>query len=391
MRRAPALLLLATALGCGKRGDPLPPLARTPQPVRELTVSQRGGDLEIRYVTPRTTTGGIRLDVHEVEVLSARGDVDFAKSALVESRKVAPGETVSVTQPLPPAGTRLRFAARAVAGGDRSALTPVVTVFVQPPPPPPTDLEARLTPEAVVLKWTGTVPSPPPTPVPVASPLPGPPAPGASPAAPPAAAPSPVPTPSPAASPGSAARVAAKGPATPAAGAPAPPPLAKPATPGFRIFRRDPTTSYDAPMNTAPVTTNVFEDRTAGSGPRFCYVVRAAASVEPVVESVPSNEACVDIVDVAPPAPPAGVTTVVGADAVDVSWSPSAEADLAGYRVYRAPEGGAPARLAEIPPGQTTWRDTTPGRGSLFLYTVTAFDRTGNESAPSRPAEGHLP
>jgi hypothetical protein len=183
--------------------------------------------------------------------------------------------------------------------------------------------------------------------------------------------------------------VAAKGPATPAP--PAPPAAAKPATPGFRIFRRDSTTSYDAPMNAVPVTTNVFEDRTAGSGPRWCYVVRAAASVDPVIESVPSNEVCVDIVDVAPPAPPAGVTTVVGPDAVDVSWSPSAETDLAGYRVYRAPEGGAPARVAEVPPNQNTWRDTTPGRGALFLYTVTAFDRTGNESAPSRPAEGHLP
>jgi hypothetical protein len=144
-------------------------------------------------------------------------------------------------------------------------------------------------------------------------------------------------------------------------------------------------------MNPVPVTSNAFEDRTAGAGPRYCYVVRAAASVEPVVESVPSNEVCVDIKDVAPPAPPAGVATLAGADAVDLSWSPSAEPDLAGYRVYRGPEGGAPARIAELPAGQTTWRDPAPGRGGLFLYTVTAYDQSGNESAPSRPAEGHLP
>ena len=360
MRRIPALLLLAAALGCGKRGDPLPPLARTPQPVRELTVAQRGADLEVRYVTPRTTTGGIRLELHSVEVLTARGDGDFGKTALVEVRKVAPGETVSVTQPLPPPGTRLRVAARAVSGGDRSALTPVVTLLVQPAPAPPSDLKARLTPEAVVLTWAGTVPSPP---------------------APPPA-PSPVASPSPS--------LPAK-PAMPAAASMPAPPAAKPATPGFRIFRRDPVASYDAPMNPVPVTANAFEDRTAGAGPRFCYVVRAASSVDPVVESVPSNEVCVDIKDVAPPAAPAGVATLAGADAVDVSWSPSAEPDLAGYRVYRGPEGGATARLAELPPGQTTWRDATPGKGGLFLYTVTAFDQSGNESAPSKPAEGHLP
>ena len=378
MRRLAAVFLLAALPGCGKRGDPLPPLDRTPQPVRELAVAQRGGDLEIRYVTPRTTAGGVRLDLHEVEVLTARGDAEFAK-ALIESRKVAPGETVVVTQPLPPPGTRLRIAARAVSGRNRSALTPLVTLLVQPAPAPPTDLKARLTPDAVVLTWAGTVPSPPPPP-PVPSPSP-------------AASPSASPAPSPAATPPLPAAPKAALPAKPAppAAASMPAPPAKPATPGFRIFRRDPVASYDAPMNPVPVTTNAFEDRTAGAGPRYCYVVRAAASVEPVVESPPSDEVCVDIVDVAPPAAPAGVATLAGAETVDLSWSPSAEPDLAGYRVYRAPEGGTPARLAELPAGQTTWRDPAPGRGGLFLYTVTAFDRSGNESAPSRPAEGHLP
>jgi hypothetical protein len=144
-------------------------------------------------------------------------------------------------------------------------------------------------------------------------------------------------------------------------------------------------------MNPVPITTNVFEDRTASAGPRWCYAVRTAASVEPVVESVPSNEVCVDIKDVAPPAAPAGVATLAGADAVDLSWSPSPEPDLAGYRIYLAPEGGAPVRLAEVPATQITWRDPSPKRGGLYLYTVTAFDQSGNESAPSKPAEGHLP
>ena len=367
MKRITAGLLLGAILACGKRGDPLPPLGRTPQPVRELTVAQRGADLEIRYVTPRTTTGGLRLDVHEVEILTARGDVDFAKSALVEARKVAPGETVSISQPLPPAGTRLRVAARAVAGGDRSALTPVATLLVQPAPIPPTDLKAQLTPAAVVLRWKGAVPIPPP-------------------------APSPSPAASPEASSSSALPGASPSPSSVPSARPAPAAAAaRPPTPGFRIFRRDPVASFDAPMNPVPVTTNVFEDRTAAPGTRWCYVVRAAVSVDPVVESAPSSEACVEIKDVAAPAAPAGVTTVVGAEAVEVSWSPSAETDLAGYRVYRAPEGGRAARLTALPPGTTTWRDPNPARGGLHLYTVTAFDQSGNESAPSRPAEGHVP
>ena len=43
MRRVAALLLLAAASGCGKRGDPLPPLARTPQPIKDLAIAQRLG------------------------------------------------------------------------------------------------------------------------------------------------------------------------------------------------------------------------------------------------------------------------------------------------------------------------------------------------------------
>ena len=385
MRWVAAPLVLAAALGCGKRGDPLPPLSRTPQPVKDLTLAQRGPEIEIRYTAPRTTTGGIRLDLHEVEILTARAEGDFAKTALVEARKVAPGETVSVTQPLPPPGTRLRVAGRAVSGGDRSALSSVVTLLVQPPPAAPSDLKAQLTPEGVILTWTGTVPSPPPTPSP---------SPAASPAASPAPSPSPATpaTPAPSGSPAPPVKapvpaVVPARPGIPAAAAPAP----KPPTPGFRIFRRDPVASYEAPMNPVPITTTAFADRTAGSGPRWCYMVRAAASVEPVVESAPSNEICVDIKDVAPPAAPVGVATLASASAVEVSWSPSAEPDLAGYRLYRAPEGGTPSRLAELPPGQTTWRDASPGRGGLFVYTVTAFDQLGNESPPSKPAEGHLP
>jgi fibronectin type 3 domain-containing protein len=84
------------------------------------------------------------------------------------------------------------------------------------------------------------------------------------------------------------------------------------------------------------------------------------------------------------------VATLAGSETVELTWSPSAEPDLAGYRIYRGPEGGAPVRVAEIPAGQTTWTDARPGRGGLHLYTVTAYDRVGNESLPSKPAEGHL-
>ena len=363
MRWVAAPLVLAAALGCGKRGDPLPPLARTPQPVKDFSIGQRGPELEIRYTAPRTTTGGARLDLHTVEILTARGEGDFAKTALVEVRKVAPGETVAVSQPLPPPGTRLRVAARAVSGGDRSTLTAVATLLVQPPPSAPTDLKARSRRRR--WSWPGRDgPSPPP-----------------------------APSPSPAPSPGSrfVSRVAGQaGDPVAALDAAAPAPSRcrnrRPRLP--RVPARS-LASYEAPMNPVPITVNAFEDRTAVAGPR------CATRCGPPLPWTRGGERALQrslrgLKDVAPP--PLRPGCHAGRRRCGGGFVEPVRGAGPGRlpRVPR-PRGGAPARLAEIPAGQTTWRDEKPGRGGLHLYTVTAFDQSGNESAPSKPAEGHLP
>ncbi len=140
-----------------------------------------------------------------------------------------------------------------------------------------------------------------------------------------------------------------------------------------------------------PVASPLFRDTTIAAGERWCYVVRTVASTEPVVESASSGEACVENKDVFPPAPPTGVAALVHDDAVEVSWSPSLEADLASYRVYRASAGGAPVRLAEVAAPETSYRDASAPRGTAVSYTVTAVDRDGNESRPSAVVEAQRP
>jgi fibronectin type 3 domain-containing protein len=132
-------------------------------------------------------------------------------------------------------------------------------------------------------------------------------------------------------------------------------------------------------------------DTSIAPGDRWCYVVRTVASTEPVVESASSGEACVENRDVFPPAAPTGVAVLVREEAVEVSWSPSLEGDLAGYRVYRSADGAPPVRVAELPAGDTVHRDTDAPRGPALVYTVTALDRDGNESAPSAPVETRRP
>ena len=377
------LALAAVALSaCGKRGDPLPPLPVTPQAVGGLKLAQRGDMLEISYTTPRATTGGARLGLLDIEILRADAAGDFQKTAKRSKRRAAPGESLTETSPLPPPGTTVRVAARAIDRGRVSALSPVATLFVQPVPPAPHDLVGELKAESVALAWMGTIPSPPPP-----SPSPSP-SPGASPHPSPSPSPSAAPTPSPGV--GSSPSPSPSGLASPRPSpSPSPSPTPKPPARGFLLYRRpDPGGSYAGPIRSEPFTTNAFEDKTVALGQRWCYVVGTVASTEPVAESTRSNEVCVSVVDIVAPAAPGGVAALGAPDGIEVSWSPSTEPDLAAYRLYRQAGGGPREKVGEVAPPETSLRDSTAAPGTRYVYTVTAVDRAGNESKPSAPAPG---
>jgi hypothetical protein len=310
--RVLALIGCAAATGaCGKRGDPLPPFPRTPQGVTGFTVAQRGDRLEARGVAPRTTTAGAPLSVFEVELVRAEKEGDLNKVGQIQRVRVAPGEPFHETWPLPPAGTNVRVAARALSRGQRSTFTPPVSLTIKAPPAPPSAVKADLEAGGVVLAWTG-------------------------------------------------------GPAL--------------------VYRKKSGGAYDAPLEAKPSAGASYRDASVAPGESWCYVVRAVASTEPLVESLPSSEACVSVRDVFAPAAPTGVAALAAGGVVDVSWSPSTEADLAAYRVYRS-EGGEPQKLAELPAAETRFRDDTAVVGPTYSYTVTAVDKDGNESAPSAPAK----
>ena len=133
-------------------------------------------------------------------------------------------------------------------------------------------------------------------------------------------------------------------------------------------------------------------DSLARPGDTWCYVVRTVISIQPLVESVDSNEACVETRDFIPPDAPVGLTVLAGKSGeLVITWSPSHEDDLALYRLYRSGEGQPPTRIAEILKPVTTYTDTTGKRGVSYRYTLTAVDASGNESKASIPADGKLP
>jgi len=134
-----------------------------------------------------------------------------------------------------------------------------------------------------------------------------------------------------------------------------------------------------------------FRDSTARPGDTLVYAV---SGLDPFGRSSRrSAEARVVVRDVQPPRPPLQVTTAVHGDTVTISWVPSADSEVAAYRVWRGashdgpfePVGGMTAQA------DTAVRDFGRPEGSVTWYYVTATDRSGNESPPSFYAMAVVP
>lgn len=82
-----------------------------------------------------------------------------------------------------------------------------------------------------------------------------------------------------------------------------------------------------------------------------------------------------------PPAIPDGLTADPGDGVVQLSWSASPSADVAGYSVYRSESGAAP--WTPLTAGLVTEADYTDSaveNGVTYSYAVSATDTSGNES-----------
>lgn len=162
-------------------------------------------------------------------------------------------------------------------------------------------------------------------------------------------------------------------------------------SPSFFVYRRSKAGDYVVPLQDAPTTEATTLDEKALPGDSSCYTVRTVASTVPLVESAAADEACLTVEDVAAPAPPLGVAAQPKESGLEVSWSPSPEADLAVYRVYRWSQGVPAARIAEVPAGETTYLDAEAPTGVVVRYSVTAVDKSGNESGRSPAASASRP
>ena len=142
-----------------------------------------------------------------------------------------------------------------------------------------------------------------------------------------------------------------------------------------------------------------FRDQQTRFDKTYIYSVRSVTQYDALqVESSDSNLLTVSPRDTFPPATPQGLVAVpipaqgAAPAYLDLSWSISAENDIAGYNIYRSEQEGV-AGKKQNPELLLTpaFRDMNAVPGHRYFYTVTAVDRVGNESPASAAASGEVP
>jgi hypothetical protein len=361
------LFAISVATGCGVPGDPVPPSPPIPVAVSDLTAVQRGDGVLLTFTLPSKSTRDERLtETPTMEVLrgTLRPDglpdprtvrvVDTVPGSLLSSHvqdgKVqflehyAPEETHAHPGELVVFSVRTSISERKPSADSNS-----VVLSLYPVAQPIERLEAKVTENAVELKWMA--------------------------------------------------------PTQMSGGEPISVPLS------YFVYRGeiDAASTAEKDLHAATwkspllqiATTKATEYQDTGFdfGKTYVYVLRSAITVNgKLLESGDSRPATVTPKDIFPPAAPEDVVAAVlpgpgtGESVVDLSWSINVETDLAGYRVYRSERENERGQLVtpDLLPSPA-YRDSNVAPVHRYWYTVTAVDRAGNESASSAAVFVEIP
>jgi hypothetical protein len=400
------LLAAACATGCGKSGPPLPPLVRVPSPPAEFSAVRHGDAVDVNFIVPSANTDGSRpANLRRVDVYAYTGPSNLTDDEVARlATKVGsvdvkaprdPNATVDPDEPLsdvaPPEGSGLDQGASASLS---EALTSGAIKPVERPSP--RESRDRVAP---VRPLTGA-PLDPPTRfyagvgittrgrrgpfsrragIPLVEPPP------------------PVGTPNVTYDETKITLTWAAGaktsPEDPASASFLPSRPYGPPTPTFaynvyEVKASEPgerAPAVSTRLNKEPIEEARFEDTRIEWDVERCYTVRVVRTVSALtVESEASPTVCRALKDTFPPRPPIGVQHIASAGAVNLTWDPNTEKDLAGYLVLRGSDiAGRLEPLTPSPIPNTAYTDSVPS-GAHFVYAIQAVDRAGNVSRESQ-------
>lgn len=376
MKTTTAILLVLFLVGCGKKGNPSPPVPIIPRATTDLSVAQQGPTVVLRFSYPSMTSAGERLP--SLDGISILRYTEPLPPTLVgrNPEEVTPGEVrageppeaaLFRNVPLPPPRPFLALSSE-IGSLDASEL-PAVTVGAEvlftdnPPIRGEGGVPVRHT-YAVVAKGPGgpselsnlvSI-------VPVAA----------------AVAPS-----------GLSAEARASDvllqwqapEASVIAGA-------SPTLVGYNIYRfpeQGEIAELGNPLNASPIAETSFSD-SPGYGLHRYMVTAVSTSGPPLIQSEPTSSILVEFRDRVAPPPPPEVITLAEDGAVRLLWDAVEAPDLAGYLVYRLSEARERVILTPKPITDTNFRDADPPRGVTYTYWVSSVDTQGNEGAAKESA-----
>jgi len=348
-----AALVLATLGACGRKGPPVAPERRVPQPVTDLSGVVREGGIELTWSVPRRRVDNTRLPDPGLARLFRTDDTGQGdpRPALLSRDRIAGYTevgTVKLSDPPSPlvqndravfhdrGGLTLgrRYTYVVVTSDVRGRISPPstrLTLTFAPGAEPPGGLQAEPGERQVRLSWQ------PPTRLTDGTPVTGP-----------------------------LTYEVLRAPA--------------PDAPLARIVRTDPGV-------TSTIDRGLENERT------YHYAVRAIREEGTTqIEGDASPRIAATPTDITPPPAPTNLVAIPSQGVVRLSWTPRSETDIGAYVIYRAAGSGAFERVGSVrAPGSTfTDRDLRPGS---YRYAVTAQDTSAraNESARSNEVDVTVP
>jgi fibronectin type 3 domain-containing protein len=153
-------------------------------------------------------------------------------------------------------------------------------------------------------------------------------------------------------------------------------------------------------LNSAPISTTTYADKTFQFGNNYRYVVRAVSlgTGGAQVESLNSNAVAVaprDIFKPAAPERPSIAAPEPNSARLAIFFAANKETDIAGYNIYRSTDPDLPkqnwTKLNQSLLTRTTYQDDKVESGKTYYYYITAVDKAGNVSPPSEVGSEKAP
>jgi len=162
-----------------------------------------------------------------------------------------------------------------------------------------------------------------------------------------------------------------------------------------------PSHSHSATVPIEDQSVSSFLDQTLEWEKTYSYrgtvvsVMEAAGKPAIEVEGDDTPEVKVFAHDIFPPTVPMDLQAVYSGSGqrpfIDLIWAPAADADLAGYNVYRHQQGAAAVKLNSELVMTPAFRDVEVQSGKTYFYSVSAVDQRGNQSGRSEEASESVP